>query len=126
VRVGRAGVATFACAALCWGAWLLTVLGVPPSARGAQAAFYGSLFVALSTSAAVFLALGSRPKDARRAAWGTAQFLPHTVLGSFLLLFGLWLQSLRMLTLQNALLLIALFVLIEGAYNLASRRLWSE
>ena len=29
-------------------------------------------------------------------------------------------------TLQNALLLIALFILIEGAYNLASRRLWSE
>ena len=126
MRVDRAGVATFACAVLFWGAWLLTVLGVPPTARGAQAAFYGCLFVALSASAAVFLALGSRPREARRATRGTAQFLPHTVLGSFLLLFGLWLQSLRMLTLQNALLLIALFVLIEGAYNLASRRLWSE
>jgi hypothetical protein len=117
---------TFACAALSWCAWLLTILGVPPTARGAQPAFYGSLFVALSASAAVFLALGSRPKEARRAARGTVHFLPHTLLGSFLLLFGLWLQSLRMLTVQNALLLLALFVLIEGAYNLASRRLWTE
>jgi hypothetical protein len=119
-------VVTFLAALLGWGVWLLTFLGVPPGAPGALPAFYGSLFLALSASAAVLLSLGSRPKEARRAARGTAYYLPHTMLGSFLLLFALWLQSLRMLTLPNGLLLLALFVLIEGAYNLASRRLWSD
>ncbi len=126
VRVGRAGVIICLAATLGWAVWLLTFLGVPPTAPGAQAAFYCSLLLALSMSGAVLLALGSRPKEARRAAHGTAYYLPHTLLASFLLLFALWLQSLRMLTLPNGLLLFALFVLIEGAYNLASRRLWSD
>ena len=110
--MGRAGVMTFFAALLAWGVWLLTFLGVPPTAPGAQPAFFGSLFLALSMSAAVLLALGSRPKEARRAARGTAYYLPHTLLASFLLLFALWLQSLRMLTLPNGLLLLALLALI--------------
>jgi hypothetical protein len=126
MRVGRAGWTTLACALLGWTAWALTVLGVPPSAPGAQSAFYGSLLIALAASGAVFLAVAARRREPRRATRGTAFFLPHTLLASFLLLFGLWLQSLRMLTWPNALLLLALFVLIEGAYSLASRRRWAD
>jgi len=122
VRVGRAGWITLASAALGWTIWILTVLGVPPNAPGAQTAFYGSLLVALAASGALVLAVAARRREPRRGARGTAFFLPHTGLASFLLLFGLWLQSLRMLTLPNGLLLVGLFVLIEGAYSLASRR----
>jgi hypothetical protein len=126
VRISRVGLSTLLCAAVAWLVWTLTVLGVPPGAPGAQGVFYGSLFLALSCSTSVLLAIGSRPRDPRRSAHGTTYYLPHTLLGSFLLLFGLWLQSLRMLTLPNTLLLVALFVLIEGALSLASRRLWSD
>jgi hypothetical protein len=125
MEIGRAGWLTLAGALLGWGAWLLTVLGVPPSAPGAQGAFYGSLLLALSASGTIALAIASRRRAGRRAARGTGFFLPHATLVAFLLLFALWLQSLRMLTWPNALLLAGLFVLVEGAYSLASRRYWA-
>ncbi len=114
------------CAALGWLGWLLTVLGVPPSAPGAQAVFYGCLLVALTASGAVFGAVAARRREPRRLTRGAVGFVPHSLLASFLLLFALWLQSLRMLAWPNALLLLGLFVLIEGAYSLASRRYWAD
>ncbi len=126
MRISSGGWMTFACAILGWLAWLLTVLGVPPSLPGAQPVFYGSLLVALTASSAVFLAVAARRREPRRPTRGATFFLPHTLLASFLLLFALWLQSLRVLALPNALLLLGLFVLIEGAYSLASRRHWSD
>src|SRR5688572_2997282 len=125
MRVGQGGWFTLACAVFAWAAWILTVLGVPPSARGAEQVFYTSLFVALTASGAVVLAVGARRREPRRPTRGAVAFLPHSLLGSFLLVFALWLQSLRMLAWPNALLLLGLFVLIEGAYSLASRRYWT-
>lgn len=122
MRVGQGSWFMLGCALLAWTAWILTILGVPPSARGAEQVFYGSLFVALATSGAVVLAVGARRREPRRPTRSAVSFLPHSVLGSFLLVFALWLQSLRMLAWPNALLLLGLFVLIEGAYSLAGRR----
>ena len=126
MRVGRGGWITLGGALLGWLAWVLTVFGVPPSAPGAQGVFYGSLLVALGATGAVVLALAARHREPRRATRGAVGYLPHALLGSFMLLFALWLQSLRMLAWPNALLLLGLFVLIEGAYSLASRRYWAE
>jgi hypothetical protein len=102
------------------------LLGVPPSAPGAQSVFYGSLLTALTASGAVFLAVAARRREPRRPTRGAVGFLPHSLLASFLLLFALWLQSLRMLSWPNAVLLLGLFILIEGAYSLASRRHWAN
>ncbi|HEY7068131.1 MAG TPA: hypothetical protein VII06_42160 [Chloroflexota bacterium] len=126
MRVGRGGWITGACALVGWTAWTLTVLGVPPSAPGAQSVFYGSLLVALTATGAVVLSIAARHREPRRPTRGAVGYLPHALLASFLLLFALWLQSLRMLAWPNALLLLGLFVLIEGAYGLASRRYWAE
>src|SRR5262249_28376180 len=126
MRVGRGGWLTCGCAFLGWTAWTLTVLGVPPSAPGAQSVFYGSLLVALTATGALMLAAAARHREPRRPTRGAVGYLPHALLASFLLLFALWLQSLRMLAWPNALLLLGLFVLIEGAYGLASRRYWAE
>ena len=126
MRVGRAGWTTLGLAVLGWTAWALTVLGVPPNAPGAQQVFYGSLLLALTTTGAIFLAVAARRREPRRATRGTAYFLLHAFLASFLLLFALWLQSLRMLTWPNGLLLLGLFGLIEAALSLANRRYWAE
>ena len=125
MRVGHGGWITVGCALLGWAAWALTVLGVPPSAPGAQSVFYASLLVALTATGAAVLAGAARRREPRRPTRGAAGYVPHALLASFLLLFGLWLQSLRMLAWPNALLLLGLFVLIEGAYGLASRR-WAD
>ena len=126
MRAGRGGWITLGCAVAGWLAWALTVLGVPPSAPGAQGVFYSSLWLALGTTAALVLAVSARRREPRRPTRGAVSYLPHALLASFLLSFGLWLQSLRMLAWPNALLLLGLFVLIEGAYSLASRRYWAE
>ncbi|HLH25908.1 MAG TPA: hypothetical protein VK066_25595 [Chloroflexota bacterium] len=126
MRVGSASGITLVCALLGWLAWVLTVLGVPPSAPGAQGVFYGSLWLALGTTGALTLAAAARRREPRRPTRGVLSYLPHALLASFLLMFALWLQALRMLAWPNALLLLGLFVLIEGAYSLASRRYWTE
>lgn len=126
MRVGRAGWATLVAAVVGWTAWTLTVLGVPPTAPGAQGAFYLSLLLALPATGALLLALAAQRREGRRASRGTLFYWPHAFVGSFLLLFALWLQSLRMLTLPNGLLLLALFALIEGASSLVSRRHYAD
>ena len=126
MRVGRPGWTALAGAVLGWVAWILTVLGVPPDAPGAQSMFYSSLLIAITASGAILLAVVARRRDPRWATRSVTFFVPHALLGSFLLLFALWLQSLRMLAWPNALLLLGLFVLIEGAYSLASRRYWAS
>jgi uncharacterized membrane protein YgdD (TMEM256/DUF423 family) len=126
MRVGHGGWITLGCAVLGWLAWALTVLGVPPTAPGAQGVFYGSLLVALGASGALVLAMAAHRREPRRLTRTAVGYLPHALLASFLFLFALWLQSLRMLAWPNALLLLGLFVLIEGAYGLASRRYWAE
>ena len=125
MRIGRAGWTTLGFAVAGWAAWLLTLLGAPPDAPGAQQVFYSSLFAALGATSTLLLTLAARPRDPRYALRGTTPYLPHAFGASFLVIFGLWLQSLRMLTWPNALLLLGLFVLIEGAYSLATRRYWT-
>ncbi|HLI27776.1 MAG TPA: hypothetical protein VKZ60_11930 [Chloroflexota bacterium] len=124
MRMGRSGWALLALALLSWAVWWLTVLSTPPTVPAAQGVFYGSLLVALTSSGALLLAALQRPRDRRRAR-SVAFFIPHTLTASFLALFALWLQSLRMLSWPNALLLFALFVIFEGAMGLASRRHWA-
>lgn len=124
MRGGRGGWVLGAVAVLAWTAWLLTVLSTPPTVPAAQAVFYGSLLAALTTSGALLLAALQRPRERRRAR-SAMSFVPHTLVASFLALFALWLQSLRMLSWPNALLLFALFAIFEGAMGLASRRHWA-
>jgi hypothetical protein len=121
--IGRAGWLALAGALVGWGAWLLTVLGVPPSAPGAQGVFYGSLLLALSATGAIVLAIASRRRSGRRAGRGIGFFVFDATFASLLLVFALWLQSLRMLTWPNALLVAGLFVLVERDYPAQWRRL---
>src|SRR3712207_2504972 len=103
MRIGRAGWTTLGFAVAGWIAWLLTLLGAPPDAPGAQQVFYSSLFVALGATSTLLLTLAARRRDPRYALRGTTSYLPHAFGASFLVIFGLWLQSLRMLTWPNAL-----------------------
>jgi hypothetical protein len=97
-----------------WGFWGYTVLVIEPDLLLAPIAFYLSLFVALTCTL-------SRLLGGRDANDGGSQphNLGHGAIVSVLVLFALWLQSLRMLTTLNAVLLAALFVFIELGFFLS-------
>lgn len=99
-----------------WVAWGYTVIFLDPSAHVAPIAFYASLFVALTCSLSR-LQSGGDP-----AGWGfrhgSVNSLSHAAIVSMLLLFALWLQSLRMLTSLHGILLASMFLMIELGFFL--------
>jgi hypothetical protein len=113
--------ATYGLAALgAWTLWGWLVIEVPPSGVPALIAFYALFFVAMSLSAAILFWWLARAPAARR--WTTpSRYLGHAMLLSGLLVFALWLQSLRMLTLLNAVLLLGIFAMLELMLVLTSR-----
>ena len=108
-------------AAACWVALGWLIANVPPSGPMAQAGFYALLFPALACTVTLLawgLRLFARGEGVRPTPLA---YLSHGMVFSSLILFALWLQSLRMLTLVNAVLLLALFGFMEMAVLLGRR-----
>ncbi len=101
-----------------WGLWGYVVLFVDPAVPGAPLAFYGALFVALTCTLGRLLGTISVDEtgDGRRRQ---VPSLGHAAIVSTLVLFALWLQSLRMLTVLNGVLLSAMFVFVELGFFLS-------
>lgn len=110
--------------ALCaWALWGYTVLLVEPAVPMAPFAFYAALFVALTCTLARLSGGGGGALDgAVDATRPSAPGLGHAAIVSTLLLFALWLQSLRMLTPLNGTLLAAMFLFIELGFFLSGGR----
>jgi hypothetical protein len=96
-------------------------LTVPPSRPFALVVVYVFAFTAITATAALvaWLALRPRLEDGRRAS--PVRYLGHTMLLALIALFGLWLQSLRMLTPAVAILLVGLYALLELAILFGTR-----
>lgn len=104
-----------------WASWGYIVLFVDPGVPLAPLAFYGTLFVAVTCTLAQLLA-GRAKGEVDTNGSSSAPNLGHAVALSTLLLFALWLQSLRMLMPLNVILLGATFLLIELGFFLGGSR----
>ena len=108
-----------------WVACGYTVVFVDPGDPFAPLWFYFSLFVALTCTLARVLEIpGYEDADGVRVA--ATPGLGHASVLTILLLFALWLQSLRMLTQLNGILLFLTFALIELGFRLTGRRRRSQ
>ncbi len=104
-----------------WGGLAWLVATIPPAQSLALVAFYVFAFTGLSGTAALaaWLAL-RRHQPAGRLRTPTG-YLGHAMLFAAIVLFALWLQSLRMLTLVVAALLLGLYVFLELALLFGTR-----
>ncbi|MGI5834992.1 MAG: hypothetical protein ACOX87_00700 [Chloroflexota bacterium] len=100
-----------------WASWGYIVLFLDPEASLAPLAFYATLFVALTCTLAQLLG-GAREEDTS----SSAPCLGHAAAVTTIILFALWLQSLRMLTPLNGILMVATFLLIELGFHLSGQR----
>lgn len=96
-----------------WGgaAWLITT--VPPTQLLAPVALYVFLFTGCCTTAALAAWVVLKPRDRTGALRPPAIYLGHAMLLAAIALFALWLQSLRALTPVVAVLLAALYGVLE-------------
>lgn len=107
---------TLAVAASAWGGLGGLVTAVPPARSFAVLAAYVFAFVALtSTAALVGWALFGR------LSGSPARYVLHAMLLAVIVLFAVWLQTLRTLSPIAALLLIGLYVLLELAVLFGTR-----
>jgi hypothetical protein len=93
-------------------AWL--ILNVPPSRAFAPQAAYVFAFAALTSTAALLAWLVLRPRS-------PATSVAHAMVLAVIVTFGLWLQSLRVLTPTVALLLVGLYAFLELAILFGTR-----
>lgn len=100
-----------------WAIWGYTVAFLDPEAPLATLAFYGGLFVALTCTLARLLETPAY-EDADGVRVGARPGLGHGWVLATLLLFAMWLQSLRMLTQLNGILLFATLFFIELGFRL--------
>jgi hypothetical protein len=114
---------TFAAAGAAWGGlgWLIT--NVPPSRPLAVLAAYVFGFAAITSTAAflAWLALRPRSGDEQPRLKSPAGYLPHAMLLAIIVLFGVWLQTLRTLSPIVAALLIGLYAFLELAIMFGTR-----
>jgi hypothetical protein len=99
--------------AWCGLGWVL--LSVPPSRPLAIPAAYVFAFTALTGTGAVVIWL------VLRRARTPANYLAHSMLLAIIVLFGMWLQSIRTLTPTVALLLLGLYAFLELAVLFGTR-----
>ena len=112
---------TLAAAALAWGGLGWLVMSVPPARPLSILAAYVLAFVALTASGALLLWLVRRPRTDEGSLKSPAGYLSHSMLLAIILLFAMWLQTLRTLTPIVALLLIGLYAVLELAVLFGTR-----
>jgi hypothetical protein len=104
-----------------WGGLGWLVLSIPPAWPMALVVGYIFAFTGLTSTGALLLWLLRRPRDDAGALVSPAGYLPHSMLLAIILLFGIWLQSLRMLTPVVALLLVGMYGFLELAVLFGTR-----
>jgi hypothetical protein len=120
--------ATFVTAALmtlasaaAWAGLAVVVTTVPPGRPFALVVAYLFLFTGVTSTAAVVAWLVLRPRLDYGRLHTPAGFLGHAMLLAIVVSFGVWLQSLRMLTPIVALLLIGMYTFLELAILFGTR-----
>jgi hypothetical protein len=106
------------------GAWAglgWVIMDIPPARPFALVVVYLFAFTGLSSSAALGAWAIARPRDAAGGLASPASYLGHAALLAVIALFGLWLQSLRMLTPVVGLLLVGLYAFLELALLFGTR-----
>lgn len=118
-RLARTGVALLTVLG-----WLVVALVVTtlPVSSATQAVFYFAGFVALAGSVALLLELYDTRLGRRRARLSAVNHLGSGMRFAFTFEFALWLQSLRMLTVVYAVLLLVGFLGLEILFQLTSQR----
>jgi hypothetical protein len=110
-------VLTLAVAAAAWGGLGGLLANVPPSRPFAVLAAYVFAFVGITATGALLAWLAfSRSTDR-----SPASYLAHSMLLGIIVLFAVWLQTLRTLTPIAALLLVGLYVFLELAVLFGTR-----
>jgi len=97
-----------------WGGLAWLILNVPPSRPFAPQAAYVFAFAALTSTAALLAWLVLWPRS-------PATSIAHAMVLAVIVTFGLWLQSLRVLTPTITLLLVGLYALLELAILFGTR-----
>ncbi|SRR6266704_3709298 len=112
---------TLVAAVAAWGGlgWLLW--NIAPARPLSLLAAYVFAFAAITSTATLGLWLVRRPRSDDGRLKSPAGYLGHAMLLSIILLFGLWLQALRMLTPIVALLLVGLYAVLELAVLFGTR-----
>ncbi|HEY0583699.1 MAG TPA: hypothetical protein VGE94_16065 [Chloroflexota bacterium] len=112
---------TLVAAAAAWGGLAWLTLNVPPSRPLAILAAYVFAFAAITSTGAVVAWLALRPRDDQGVLVSPARYLAHSMLLAVIVLFGMWLQSLRAVTPVVAALLIGLYAFLELAVLFGTR-----
>ncbi len=100
-------------------AWLVAT--IPPGQSLALVAFYLFAFTGLSATAALAAWLALRQRQPAGRLRSPTGYLGHAMLFAAIVLFALWLQSLRMLTPVAAALLLGLYLFLELALLFGTR-----
>ncbi|HEY1293285.1 MAG TPA: hypothetical protein VGJ60_09405 [Chloroflexota bacterium] len=112
---------TFAAAALAWGGLGWLILNVPPSRALSILAAYVLAFVGVTATGALVLWLVRRPRTDEGHLKSPAGYVSHSMLLAIIVLFAMWLQTLRTLTPIVALLLLGLYAVLELAVLFGTR-----
>lgn len=110
-----------AAAVAAWSGVGWVVVDVPPTRALAPLALYVLLFTALTATSSLAAWIVLRPRRHAGHLRGAARYVGHAMLFSTIALFGLWLQSLRMLTGVVAVLLAVLYLFLELALLFGTR-----
>jgi hypothetical protein len=112
---------TLAAAVLAWGGLGWLFVSVPPSRPLSILAAYVLAFVAVTTTGALLMWLVRRPRTDGGRLKSPAGYLSHSMLLAFILMFAMWLQTLRTLTPIVAVLLVGLYAVLELAVLFGTR-----
>jgi len=112
---------TLAAAALAWGGLGWLILSVPPSRPLSILAAYVLAFVGVTATGALILWLLRRPRTDEGRLKSPAGYVSHSMLLAIIVLFAMWLQTLRTLTPIVALLLFGLYAVLELAVLFGTR-----
>jgi hypothetical protein len=112
---------TVAASGAAWGGlgWLMA--NVPPSRPLAVLAAYVFAFAAITSTGALLAWLVLRPRLEHGRLRSPVGYLAHSMLLAVIVLFAVWLQTLRTLTPIVAMLLIGLYAIMELAVLFGTR-----
>jgi hypothetical protein len=104
-----------------WAGLAWVILDIPPARPFALVVVYLFAFTGLTSTVALAAWAVVRPRDGAGQLGSPAAYLGHAALLAVIALFGLWLQSLRMLTPVVGLLLVGLYGFLELALLFGTR-----